>query len=258
LAGAVKPVFVRRLRFNVATLDAFLTNLKQSQEQWLEKVGSQSDKMTSVPPDYAMIPVLANYPSAEAEAVARKSGSGDRNPYCIDITDGARLADFKKTRTIMVEILAPKDGEQSSLFAGLSNVRILEVRVWLMGLVLPERGAQISINIYRDCASGDTILPRNGTEQIFFHDPISGPFQYSLPTPTEPYIGHAFSLVGGARKDSPDLDSVLASCGPFGIWRFTACDVIVPGGSKANKDKRIESALANLWRITIEFFAQAQ
>jgi hypothetical protein len=42
------------------------------------------------------------------------------------------------------------------------------------------------------------------------------------------------------------------------IWRFTACDVIVPGGSKANKDKRIESALANLWRITIEFFAQAQ
>lgn len=199
LAGAVKPVFVRRLRFNVATLDAFLTNLKQSQEQWLEKVGSQSDKMTSVPPDYAMIPVLANYPSAEAEAVARKSGSGDRNPYCIDITDGARLADFKKTRTIMVEILAPKDGEQSSLFAGLSNVRILEVRVWLMGLVLPERGAQISINIYRDCASGDTILPRNGTEQIFFHDPISGPFQYSLPTPTEPYIGHAFSLVGGAR-----------------------------------------------------------
>jgi hypothetical protein len=34
--------------------------------------------------------------------------------------------------------------------------------------------------------------------------------------------------------------------------------VIVPGGSKANKDKRIESALANLWRITIEFFAQAQ
>ncbi len=113
--------------FNVATLETFLVNLKFSQEQSLEKAGSESDKMTNVPHDYATTPPLGNYPNAEAEAAARKDGAGDLNPYRIDITDAAKLADFKQTRTIMVEIPAPRNGKpQSSLFSGLSNVRVLE------------------------------------------------------------------------------------------------------------------------------------
>ncbi len=129
-----------------------------------------------------------------------------------------------------------------------------------MGLVLPDPRALISIDMYRDCASGDTILPRNGIEQIFYHDPVSGPYQVRCrrrPPPTS-VIPLRWLMSGRTILPIPPRCSHRADHSASGSSPFD--DVIVTGGSEhpVEVDKRIDLALADVWRITVEFFVQAQ
>ena len=118
---------------------------------------------------------------------------------------------LKKNNEIYFKIkkVGPRTSKEESPFAGLAEVRLLKIRVWLVGAKSADNTIQVDIIN----EGSEDIVNRKGMTYSFTHDPVATKFIYSRENNVD-------KIIEDGDVGMKDDDSLYAQIGPFANWRL--------------------------------------
>lgn len=121
------------------------------------------------------------------------------------------IESLKKNNEIYFKIkkVGPRTSKEESPFAGLAEVRLLKIRVWLVGAKSTDNTIQVDIIN----EGSEDIVNRKGMTYSFTHDPVVTKFIYSSEN-------NADKIIEDGDVGMKDDDSLYAQIGPFANWRL--------------------------------------
>ena len=150
----------------------------------------------------------------------------------------------------------PASSVDENVFAGLSDVRIDAIRIWLFGVAVGSNALEgtSSITAQLQHWGNDTIVDPSGKQFAFSHDHVLVPFKYD-PTGLNKWSDVASARIYSEQKlphvswiSAMDIatDS-MAPFGPFTSWRLVV---------KANQNSKLDLGKVN--NVCVEFWGSAK
>jgi len=145
------------------------------------------------------------------------------------------LVNFKMLKEIMFKpkTVMQQTTRATSPFAGMANVRVSEVRVWIDGAATSD--GRLEVNITQ--TGQEQITSTSGKVFSFTHEPVSKLFIYDLTT------GEIVQKANfGVSQGSGSTAQIYAAIGPFAAWQIQ----VKPGNNS-------DLSLAGVTGVRIEF-----
>ena len=129
--------------------------------------------------------------------------------------------------------VTPETTREESVFAGLANIRVSKVRVWVKGASTSNNMLQVRIT-----QSGrEQIVSTNGDVFQFSHEPIAKLFKYNLSNKT---ILEEANF--GIQQNDGGSNQTYAAIGPFSSWHI-----------EISASDNLQLDLSKITKITLEF-----
>ena len=219
----IEPIkFSTTLLSNIDELDAHIDVLMKAHEATSSNLGTLAQTSWPALPD--KIGIL--WPLTQEEVAALKIGVLDPR-----IDQGKQGG--SKVYSVCIESLAKSATSTSTIndtpFAGLANVRVSQVRVWVPNLQLKgaARRDRVSVEIKQE--GSETVTSPDNVISQFQHDPVYLTFQYrwdQIKQAVDIHSSHVTSthILASDWEDANTNTRIQAPIGPFANWVITLRD----------------------------------
>lgn len=147
--------------------------------------------------------------------------------------DQVGLVPYTHMLIVKLPVVTPSTKRTESVFAGMANVRISSVRVWVEGVTTSNNHLQIRITQL----GHEQIVSPDGTHFTFSHEPIFKLFKYEMLTKAIIEVANF-----GIQQDDGESSETYAAIGPFASWQIEILD-----------QDNLDLDLSGIASVTLEF-----